>query len=367
MSIGGIRVPFTLRQKLGAAFFDWPRYEWNLRGFALPGRPPGHWTWIANRQDELRSAPEGCGVQRVGRWTSRLHGSAVYPSLGRRLMRRSLDEWPVELSSEPAPEGNSPDLSFVIGHRGAERVPSLQMVLRSIAAQQDVSIECLVVEQSERSDLDGLLPSWVRHVRTPPPDATMPYSRSWALNVGARLARGRLLVFHDGDMLVPSGYAGELLTAYGRGYEVVNVKRFIYYLSREQTTATLSSGRPVLEGRLDAIAQNLQAGGSVAVDRQAFLELGGFDEGFIGWGGEDDEFWDRASSRRLWSWGYLPILHLWHAPQPEKGSRDRSTAERLRERSAIPIEDRIQELGARDFGLLRGPAGLLSGRGADGT
>jgi GT2 family glycosyltransferase len=195
----------------------------------------------------------------------------------------------------------------------------------------------------------------------------MPYVRSWALNVGARLARGRLLVFHDGDMLAPARYAAELLAVHRSGYEVINLKRFIYYLGKEQTTATLRTGKPVLGGRLEAIVQNLQAGGSVAVDPQAFHALGGFDEGFRGWGGEDDEFWDRAGSRSVWPWGYLPILHLWHAPQPEKERRDRSTAERLRERSAIPAEARIRELAAHDFGVAAGPAGRLSGREANGT
>ncbi|HYO45579.1 MAG TPA: glycosyltransferase family A protein [Gemmatimonadota bacterium] len=347
---------FTLRQKLGAVLIDWPRYEWNLRELALPGRPSGHWTRIANRDDELLAAPRGNGVDRVGRWTSRLHGCAVFPSLGRRLMRRSLAEWPIELSPELAgSETEEPDITFVIGHRGIDRIPHLLTTLRSIAAQSDARIECVVVEQSERAEAGALLPDWVRYLHTPPPVAALPYVRAWALNTGARLARGRLLVFHDGDMLMPRRYAAELLTAHGLGFEVINLKRFVFYLA-EETKAALLDGVPAESGKLDAVVQNLQAGGSVAVDREAFFELGGFDEMFVGWGGEDDEFWDRARTRRLWPWGHLPCVHLWHRAQPEKVRRERSTAARLEDRLRVPAETRIRELSTRHFGIPAGPA-----------
>ncbi len=64
--------------------------------------------------------------------------------------------------------------------------------------------------------------------------------------------------------------------------------------------------------------QNAEAGGSIALSRDAFHAIGGYDESFVGWGGEDNEFWERAQTRRVWPYGYLPFVHLWHAPQPEK-------------------------------------------------
>lgn len=348
---------FTPRQKIGAALIDWPRFEWNLRGISLPGRSSGHWTRIGNRDDTLRTGPDGVGIDRVGRWTSRLHGCAVFPSLGRRLLRRALEEWPIAFAPNPVP-ASRPDVTFVVGHRGTGRIPHLELTLRSIAAQAGAVVECVVVEQSEKSDLDSILPSWVRHVHTPPPRRELPYSRAWALNVGVRLARAETVILHDGDMLVPAGYAAAILGVRRQGFEVVNAKRFVFYLSAEQTRRTLADGALRARGPLDAVVQNLQGGGSVAVDRAAFLEIGGLDEGFVGWGGEDDEFWERAHLRRVWPFGFLPLVHLWHEPQPQKADPDRSTAERLEARTRIPRAARVAELSARGFGRREGPVGI---------
>jgi hypothetical protein len=319
-----------------------------------PAGGRGHWTRIGNRRDRLRIGPDGVGVYCEGRWTSRLHGCEVFPALGRRLLERALEEWPIAFADRtPATQPEPPpDVSFVIGHRGLDRLPQLSLVLSSVAAQAGAAVECVLVEQSSRAEIRGRIPGWVRYVHTPTPEG-MPYSRSWAFNVGARAARGRLLAFHDGDMLVPERYAAELVAVARRGYEVINLKRFVFYLAaRETDRASKGEG---LGGVPERVVQNLEGGGSVAVDRDTFFDLGGFDEAFIGWGGEDNEFWERSAARTVWPWGYVPLVHLHHADQPEKARRDRETAALLDERSRIRPAERIRELTGRAFGRASGP------------
>lgn len=341
----------ALKQKIGAAVIDWPRFEWHLRGFDLPGLPTSHWTRCANRHDQLETGPGGLGVERAGRWTSPLHAVGVFPMLGTRLMRAALGEWPIEMADCPAQASETPDVSFVIGHRGMNRLPHLLKTLESIAGQRGVKFECVVVEQSLRPEIGDRLPDWVRLVRTTPPDEKMPYARSWAFNVGSRAARGRLLLLHDNDMLIPARYAAEALGLYEEGWAVANLKRFVFYLSQEESRRWVPGVGGASRARLDAVVQNLEGGGSLAIGREAFFEIGGFDEGFVGWGGEDNEFWERASQCcRAWSWGYLPIVHLWHPPQPEKGTRERETARILDERSRLPVDVRVAELAVRQFG-----------------
>ena len=340
----------ALRTKLGAILLDWPAYEWNLHGPI--GSRDRHWTRIGNRRDRIRIGPGGRGASPEGRWTSRLHACEVFPSLGGRLMARALREWPLALAERPSPVDWEPDVTFVIGHRGLDRIPHLSQVLASIAAQAGVAVECVLVEQSAKQEIAGRLPDWVRYLHTPIP-AGMPYSRAWAFNVGARAARGEVLVFHDNDMLVPRGYAAEALAIRGEGFEVMNLKRFVFYLGRRESDRVLA-GAPV-QGRPERVVQNLEGGGSVAVDRAAFFAVGGFDEAFVGWGGEDNEFWERCAVRSVWPWGYLPLVHLHHDEQPGKGLGDRATARLLDTRSRLPAEARVRELTARAFGRIEGP------------
>lgn len=62
-------------------------------------------------------------------------------------------------------------------------------------------------------------------------------------------------------------------------------------------------------------------------------------------GGEDVEFWQRAMTRRVWNYGFLPLVHLWHPDQPGKAQEKNTPGmARLRQLSAIPPAQRIEAL-----------------------
>jgi GT2 family glycosyltransferase len=350
--VAHMTMSYSLRQKLGAMVYDLPRFLWAMRPSS---RHP--WVLMRNRNERLSEPDLRLGtVDGVGcdwQWTSDLHLAKVFPPLGRRLMKRALRDWPIESRDEPATQKTPalPALCFIIGHRGKERLPHLLATLRSIAAQRDVPFECIVVEQSMSPEIRDQLPEWVRYIHTPLPYPEMPYSRAWAFNVGARVAFAEALVLHDNDMLAPVDYAKEIVGRLDDGYEVVNLKRFIFYLSEEDSARAVAVGAFAPEAAPNAVMQNA-LGGTVAVSRAAYVSIGGFDESFIGWGGEDNEFWQRAQTRRVWSYGYLPIIHLWHDAQTDKFNQTRATAELLERRTTISPEDRIAELSSRKFGRL---------------
>lgn len=310
---------------------------------------------IRNRTEQLERSPDGTGYRCNWHWTSELHVPKVLPFLGRWLMWRALDDHPVRRLSQPGFISEQPQVSFIIGHRGMARLPHLMATLESIAGQEDAKFECIVVEQEIDSPLSGKLPAWVKHIHTPPPSPDMPYCRSWAFNVAVKEARGRVFVLHDNDMLVPANYAAQVLARVIQGYEVINLKRFIFYLGQEHSQNVFDGKAGLLEGAPQAVVQNLEAGGSVAITREAYERIGGMDESFIGWGGEDNEFWERAQTCKVWSYGYLPIVHLWHPPQPGKHKDENPTLLRYRELSLISPHERIASLLMVDRGDMSGP------------
>jgi len=271
-------------------------------------------------------------------------------------MQRSLACYPVVLGETHEPISSNPEVTFIIGHRGMARLPNLLLTLSSIAGQKGTGIECIVVEQSVTPESKDHLPAWVRYIHTPVSDAAVAYNRSWAFNVGVRQARGRVLVLHDNDMLVPAAYAAEILARVKDGYEVVNLKRLIFYLPKIYTKKIFSTWTILGDVTPETVVQNLEAGGSIATTKDAYFAIGGFDESFAGWGGEDNEFWERAKTRNVWPYGYLPIIHLWHAPQIEKLKNGESRQYGLFwDLSRIPVNERIEKLTSLSFGTIDGP------------
>lgn len=337
------------RRWLGAVLREWLPYR-----RALATRDG--WLTLSNRHERLEVAPDHSGgIRCCWQWTSDLSAPRLLPQLGIQIMRRALASHPIVQSDGPAIPGASPEVSFIIGHRGESRLPLMLATIRSIAAQQGVRVECIVVEQSDEPLARSRLQSWVRHVHTPPPAPGMPYSRAWSFNIGIRHARAPVVVLHDNDMLAPIDYAASVLRHVREGYEAVNLKRFVFYLDEAHSRAMVEEA-PVERPPM-AITQNLEAGGSIAITREAYERIGGMDESFIGWGGEDNEFWERAQTLKVWNWAYLPIVHLWHDAQPGKQDPGNPTLAHARRLSAIDPRERIATLRGEPSGQARGPRG----------
>jgi hypothetical protein len=327
----------SLRHRAGALIYDWIPFERNLRA--------GKWILLHNRAETITS--DGRGVQCHWQFTSDLHIANVFPSTSARILKAALRDWPIALEdAPPSMSGEEPEITFIIGHRGLTRLPHLLQTLRSIAAQRDASIECIVVEQSSTREIESALPNWVRYLHTPTPSPDFDYSRSWTFNAGAEIARGRILVLHDNDMLVPQHYAREILGRANEGWSFIDLKRFVFYLHRNDTQRVFDTGALSTDVHT-TVVQNLH-GGSVIAARDAYFDIGGFDESFIGWGGEDNDFRERADAHGgVYPFGYLPLVHLFHEPQAGKIQGNAAPAvQRYHELAKIPAEERIARLRA---------------------
>jgi hypothetical protein len=298
---------------------------------------------IHNRTERISQGPNGKGYVCLWPYTSRLHAPQVWPYLGRKLLRLVVDRSGFFNGQVRSNTKEEIDISVLIGHRGMDRLPHLLCTISYIAAQEGVSLECIVVEQDTTAQIERYLPSWIKYrfIRTDEIDS---YNRSAAFNAASRYASGKVLLLHDNDMLIPKTYCKDILELVKKGYEAINSKRFVFYLNQFDSVKLMDSVIHIGNCNPEYIVQNLEAGGSMAITKEGYQKIGGMDESFIGWGGEDNEFWRRCSILNRWIWGYASVIHLWHPSQPMKGKDDNVNITRARELISINLRDRINDL-----------------------
>ena len=346
----------SLRDLPGVLTRDLARYRQALSSSGRGHRSdPGGWISLCNRREHLEFEPGRAGARCDWQWGSELHAPRVVPQLGRAIMRESLAEWPIEFAGSPRVPIGEPALSFVIAHSGSERIPQLLRTISTLHAQQEVPCEVIVVDQSP-SPLLAYLPAPVVYRHLDKESVAPGWRKSWAYNVGARLARAPLIIFHDGDVCAPSGYAREVVRALrDDGFGAASLQRFLYYLDQKQTSRLLADECGLESASPVSVFQNWK-GGTIAVERGAFAAIGGFDEGFVDWGGEDDEFYDRCGEIGHCRSGFLPFVHLWHQPQALRwASANATIRETLPRLLARPRAERVMELVQRAWGNPNAP------------
>jgi hypothetical protein len=324
-----------LRETIGALVYDWPPFALHMLR--------GDWLSVRNRDESIER--DGRGVRCEWQFGNQLHIANVLPATGKRLMRVALERWPIAFAEEPWHAG-TPAVTFVIGHRGLERLPHLLTTLRTIAAQS-VAVECVVVEQSHQPEIASKLPAWVKYLHTAV-RRDAPFSRSQTFQAAVAHAQSGILILHDNDMLMPAAYAAEAVARAAEGWRFANLKRFIFYLPAYESGRVFATGS--VRPSKSTIVQNVH-GGSIVAERTAYEAIGGYDQSFIGWGGEDNDFWDRAATTdRIYDFGYLPMIHLHHEDQPGKRARDTAAIARYEELRSIPPRERIARLRSREQG-----------------
>ncbi len=346
-----------LRDLPGVVLRDMPRYRTALahsgKGFDSDHRG---WISLSNRAELLRRASSGPGYECDWAWGSELRAAAVIPPLARRLFAAAFEEWPIAFADTPQASGE-PQLSFVFAHNGSDRLAQLRQTIRAVFAQ-DIPCEVIVVDQSE-TPLVAEMPAGVRYRHLAKDGVAPGWYKSWAYNVGARLAIAPILVFHDGDTLPPKRYAECVVDAIrNRGYLAASLQRFMFYLNPADSRTVQSSDK-FADMRPTSIFQNWK-GGTIAVERSAFFAAGGYDESFVDWGGEDDEFFDRLADMGHCRSGFIPFVHLWHAPQATSRLRGSGNIRRLQELLALDRPSRRAQLVRRDCGRIDGPSSIRS-------
>lgn len=245
-----------------------------------------------------------------------------------------------------------PRVSVIVAHY--DQPDELARTLHALAAQDYPSelLEIVVADDGSPGPVD--VPEGVLLVR----QDDRGFRLSAVRNLGARASSGQVLCFLDADTSPEPGYVRALTRLPALLPEAVTVGRRRHAdfsgIPPTAPVAAAAAGRELSEPSwlaeeyarsadlrsADDRSYRFVIGAVIACSRMLYDEVGGFDESFTSYGGED---WEWA--HRMWRAGallaHVPDAVAWH-DGPEWAERDgagleRANAQTLRLLSAIPV------------------------------
>lgn len=209
-------------------------------------------------------------------------------------------------------------VSFITSVRITDERRALNLIYTLDWYRQQPDWEWVIVEQDSAPRLDGFaLPDGVKRLFVVNPG---PFNKAWGYNVGARAARGDLLFFCDADLLVPQPALATAVSLCTRRVLAVNPYDRLTDLDQAESDRLLAGKEAPCFERADASDRRGQGeqlcfcGGAFLMRRSLHQYLGGFDERYLGWGGEDDAMslrLARTTAEVAVVQGRV-ALHLWH-------------------------------------------------------
>lgn len=193
--------------------------------------------------------------------------------------------------------------SFVLSHKTVhvERKRNIQATLRWFipSVEKLGDTEIIVVEQGAkktiehipefRNDSVSLKYIFIHHSGL--------FNKSWGYNVGARYAQGSTLFFIDNDIILPFESINKGLDLF-EFCDAVRCYDRLYALNDAETNAFSDSLQYPPESA--KILRDFSVpGGFLIIRKELYKKLGGWDEDFEGWGGEDTAFEHKLSPYRI--------------------------------------------------------------------
>lgn len=209
-------------------------------------------------------------------------------------------------------------VSFITSVRITDERRALNLGYALDWYRQQPDWEWVIVEQDSAPRLDEIeLPDGLKRLFVVNPG---PFNKAWGYNVGARAARGDLLFFCDADLLVPAQALATAVSLCTRRVLAVNPYDRLADLDQAESDRLLAREEAPSFERADASDRRGQGeqlcfcGGAFLMRRSLHQYLGGFDERYLGWGGEDDAMslrLARTTAEVAVVQGRV-ALHLWH-------------------------------------------------------
>ena len=240
---------------------------------------------------------------------------------------------------------SAPEISVVVS--SYQRPRHLERCLLSLASQTRVTaIEVIVSDDGSTDDTPTVVERFARVAPFPLRFITHEhdgFQLSRVRNSGARSATAPYLLFTDGDCVLPPHFVAIHLAARRSGVaragqcywldgptssrlDAAAIRTAVYLkwisVSERLRLLTCAAKAKLYEAVHHAYRPKLR-GNNFAVWRSDYERVNGFDETFIGWGCEDDDFRVRLRNAgvRIRSAPLgATVFHLWHPSDPTAGN-----------------------------------------------
>lgn len=230
--------------------------------------------------------------------------------------------------------------TYIIGYRHkADRLSNLRKTLDWINSFSNA--EVILVEQDKHSKIRDLNLK-CKHVFI---KSEMPYNRSWAFNVGLKYSQSNIIVFGDSDLVMRPDDFIRGVNALNE-YEMISPYNSVIDLTPEESNLNFNNiiqiDRP---GRGETDNQKINISGGIAMFRKDAIErIAGWNESFIGWGGEDD--FQTIKVKNLLTWNELgaKCYHFWHQREQPDMTYYQRTLQLLNQAQKLTKEDLISHI-----------------------
>jgi predicted glycosyltransferase involved in capsule biosynthesis len=243
-------------------------------------------------------------------------------------------------------------ISYIIGYKHRkDRIFNLRKTIDWVNSFSNVEI--ILVEQDKHSKISELNLD-CKHIFI---KSNQPFNRSWAFNVGTKRAKSNIIVFADSDLVMkPQDFVNGVKAL--ESYEMVSPYNSVIDLTQEESNLPfdkmISIDRP---GRGETDHQKIQLAGGISIFRKSAIEkIAGWNESFLGWGGEDDFQSIKIKNFLTWHELEAKCFHLWHfREQPDINLYQRNLqilqqAQKLtKDELAIHINNTIKKIGIKNL------------------
>lgn len=211
-----------------------------------------------------------------------------------------------------------------------QRLSALDNTMKSIKSQTMADFEVIIVEELVKTDKPTF--PYFNHEGTikelivlQDPEKRW-YNKSWCINVGVKASSTDNIIVLDADVIFGKEYF-TLITEYAKTHKFFHGYNWIALMPGKDN--------PVI--RIKPHSEVCATGGSWFTDKNFYWNvLGGMNENYFGYGGEDGDMYQRAKH----IFGNVPeipypIVHQYHNWHPDNGANPLTNYQKMNEMSHI--------------------------------